>query len=66
MLFLKACPRCHGDVELTKDQYGEYEACIQCGWVKDIENCSLLRITMEAKVPQENVFSPHVPKRVLV
>jgi hypothetical protein len=35
MLYMKACPRCHGDVELGSDMYGAYLACLQCGYIID-------------------------------
>lgn len=28
---LKACTRCHGDLVLRGDHYGDYYSCIQCG-----------------------------------
>jgi hypothetical protein len=31
MLWLKACKRCHGDLEPQSDLYGSYLHCIQCG-----------------------------------
>jgi hypothetical protein len=31
MIWLKACPRCRGDLTLQSDMYGSYLACIQCG-----------------------------------
>jgi hypothetical protein len=34
--FLKACPRCQGDVHINKDMYGEYKECLQCGYMVDI------------------------------
>ena len=36
MIRLKACPRCTGDVNLNQDIYGEYEECLQCGYIRDI------------------------------
>jgi len=36
MFQLKACPKCHGDMVLRRDQYGMYELCMQCGYLKDI------------------------------
>ncbi len=33
MYWLKACPRCQGDLHAEKDFYGVYVACIQCGHV---------------------------------
>ena len=31
MFWLKACPRCHGDLYLEEDIFGSYVACLQCG-----------------------------------
>ena len=31
MLYLKACPKCHGDVKYESDVYGRYLECLQCG-----------------------------------
>ena len=39
MLKLKGCPRCKsGDVTLDRDQYGWYEYCIQCGYIRDLKS----------------------------
>ncbi len=32
MLWLKGCPRCNGDLNEECDMYGEYTACLQCGY----------------------------------
>ena len=39
---LKACPRCRGDLNTRQDIYGEYQECLQCGYMKDIETPSAL------------------------
>ena len=31
MLYLKACPRCTGDLVATQDEFGSYLYCAQCG-----------------------------------
>ncbi|MCY3543235.1 MAG: hypothetical protein OXI16_15315 [Chloroflexota bacterium] len=36
MVEFKACPRCAGDLKLTRDMYGDYRECLQCGYTKDI------------------------------
>ena len=36
MLYLKSCPRCHGDLHQDSDSYGSYVRCVQCGF-----NCDL-------------------------
>jgi hypothetical protein len=33
MLYLKSCPRCHGDIKLEADVYGQYLECLQCGFL---------------------------------
>jgi hypothetical protein len=32
----KGCPKCHGDLYLSKDMYGKYLTCLQCGYLKDL------------------------------
>ncbi len=29
-LWLKGCPRCHGDLVLEQDRWSQYHVCIQC------------------------------------
>lgn len=33
MMWLKACPRCHGDLLRQSDIYGPYVGCLQCGHI---------------------------------
>ncbi len=35
MVFLKACPKCHGDMYLERDSYGPFRQCLQCGKIED-------------------------------
>ncbi len=37
MLLFKACAKCHGDMQIGSDFYGDYKQCLQCGMVVDIE-----------------------------
>ena len=33
-----SCPRCEGDIMMgNKDQYGWYEQCLQCGYLREPE-----------------------------
>lgn len=32
MLYLKACPRCRGDIKFVNDTYGPSLKCLQCGF----------------------------------
>jgi hypothetical protein len=43
MMFLKACPKCHGDVCVDRDQYGSFAQCLQCGLLRDIPQGQVLR-----------------------
>jgi len=33
ILYLKACPRCKGDVKYESDVYGKFLECLQCGFL---------------------------------
>ena len=37
MLYLKACPRCEGDMHTNRDVYGTYKECLQCGYMVDVQ-----------------------------
>ncbi len=30
MFWLKACPKCHGDLHMESDSYGSYITCLRC------------------------------------
>lgn len=50
MLFLKACSRCLGDLYQTKDIFGNYIVCFQCGYyLPDFEMMEIL--SMDAVRP---------------
>ena len=38
MLKVSSCPKCRGDVLVDKDEYGRYEECLQCGYLRDLES----------------------------
>ena len=39
MLWFKSCPKCErGDVVLQKDFYGPHFLCLQCGYVRDVDD----------------------------
>jgi len=44
MYWLKACPRCRGDLHQESDFYGPYVACIQCGYVLNASEEETLRL----------------------
>ena len=33
----KACPKCHGDMQVNGDIYGQYIKCLQCGYMLDLQ-----------------------------
>ena len=44
MLWLKACPRCKGDLYWKDDMYGSYIACLQCSrYVPEAEQEKFMR-----------------------
>jgi hypothetical protein len=40
MVWLKACPRCKGDLFLDEDNYGKFQSCLQCGYMRDLSHAS--------------------------
>ena len=44
MYWLKACPRCRGNLHQESDFYGPYVACIQCGYVLNAREEETLRL----------------------
>ncbi|MDA1127733.1 MAG: hypothetical protein O2913_03410 [Chloroflexi bacterium] len=36
MMYLKECPKCHGDLLLGEDMHGQFVSCIQCGYLRDV------------------------------
>ena len=45
MYWLKACPRCRGDLREEADSFGAYVACMQCGYVATSEEERKVRAT---------------------
>lgn len=42
MMWLKGCPKCHGDLYDNRDHYGRYVTCMQCGHhLSDLEEFAL-------------------------
>ncbi len=53
MVLFKSCPKCStGDLLKTEDMFGEYLACVQCGFVKDISS-----VQKEAPAPVDEPTS---------
>ena len=38
VISLKSCTRCHGDMHVVQDIYGEYNECLQCGNTVELPN----------------------------
>ena len=54
VLHLKTCPRCGGDVHSSRDVYGPYRECLQCGYMVDLERSN----------PLADVAVPRAKKKV--
>jgi len=35
---VKSCPKCKGDVIVDRDEFGRLEECIQCGYLRYLDN----------------------------
>ena len=58
MIFLKACPKCSGDILLDEDTFGRYLKCLQCGFSKDVMG-DYQSMTGELKSVQELEVAQH-------
>ena len=36
MFWFKQCPRCSGDLYQSRDSFGPFISCLQCGLIKDV------------------------------
>jgi Zn-finger nucleic acid-binding protein len=61
MMWLKACPRCRGDLFLESDEYGRFVNCIQCGGVLDkAQEDRLFQVTAQlARRKPQAASAPH-------
>ena len=57
MIKLKACPKCHGDLYLERDQYGSYMSCLQCGYLTELLG-ELLKELPEIGLPEQSGRTP--------
>ena len=56
MMELKACPRCHGDLRVDHDIYGNFKQCIQCGNSIELKQDGRRRVTQTAPYVQVGRF----------
>ena len=59
MLYLKACPRCRGDIKFVNDTYGPSLKCLQCGFTVTSAN----REVIAAGPPEERAARNPLPDR---
>ena len=56
MLLFKSCPKCHGDLHVNSDIYGDYKECLQCGMIVDIESMNKrLAVSFKAEKKRRRV-----------
>ena len=59
MMYLKECPKCHGDLYLGGDMYGQFVSCIQCGYLHDMPVAKTQKPVRETMV----IDAPNPAKR---
>ena len=57
MLMLKGCPRCKGDLYLHRDHDGPFLSCMQCGYIKDLDDENP-PIRVRVKIPEGSKKQP--------
>ena len=59
MILFKSCPKCTtGDLTKSRDMFGEYLECIQCGFMKDLPAPERSVAPAPAPVPIEVGLEP--------
>lgn len=62
VISLNSCPRCQGDTVLdNKDEYGWYEQCLQCGYLRDLE--VIVQVELQP-AEEEKMTKVRRPKRI--
>lgn len=59
MFFLKACPKCHGDLYLDSDSYGTFIECLQCGLLRDLADQQIGRAERLISISSPLPASPY-------
>jgi predicted nucleic acid-binding Zn ribbon protein len=52
MIKFKTCPKCRGDLYLSEDIFGKYLSCLQCGYLKDVEE-PVMEAAVSSGAPSE-------------
>ena len=56
MFYLKACPKCHGDLFRGTDVYGQYIGCAQCGnYLSAAEEARFTQSTLNPNPPKDGL-----------
>jgi hypothetical protein len=63
MFILRSCHRCGGDLYSNRDIYGDYGACLQCGYY--LHDAEVLEL-WNAVTPQHESVAEYVREQVLV
>ena len=59
MFWLKACPKCHGDLYTGKDTYGPFISCMQCSrYLTPAEEADLLLVTAKPDMWHNSIKGP--------
>ena len=66
MMYLKGCPKCHGDLFEEKDHFGKYTSCAQCGFSKEVATASALLAVMQEVPSAKRPGRPAGHRRYLV
>ena len=54
LMLTKSCPRCRGYLHTSRDIYGGYRECLQCGYMEDAPSPEDRRVP-RVRVPEKDV-----------
>ena len=69
VLTVSSCPRCRGSLYANRDQYGNYNECLQCGYMIDFAKLGNIRAGQPSYVqptfaPSEDKEADPIPNAV--
>jgi len=56
------CPKCGGKIYLDSDHYGWFEACLMCGYTRNLKKVTEVKVESGDKYVAENSVTPANPK----
>jgi hypothetical protein len=50
------CPKCGGNISIDGDTYGTFKSCLQCGYLRDVEEGEKVKPPTKIRLPESKFF----------